>query len=133
MAAVETLISMSASATNGPCGLAVEGLKTAKAARWLLLAVAESPRLCGQAPGATDMIMPHVRRELQRSAKSRRRTLRALLEAKPRSRAGASRSCQGPGGVDRERWSECRARVAAIEALGSIGAAAAVTARSWPG
>ena len=113
------------------------GLKAAKgrAVAPLLLSLNRRALMAAQAPGATDVIMPHVKTGTPAIREVAARTLCAAARRRAvEARAGASGDRQGPGGVARERWSECRRarrrdRRAGIDRMRRPG----VTARSWPG
>ena len=137
LAAVDTLIKMIRHRDRAArVAMLVDGLKTAKArgVAPLLFSLGRRALLAGQAPGATDAILAHVKAGTPAIREVAARALRALLDAEP--------SKQGPARVDAAKGlvaalesagTNVAARVAVIDALGSIGKAAAVdgSVRDW--
>ena len=128
LAAVDTLIGMSRERDRATrVALLVDGLKGAKgrAAAPLLLSLERRALMAAQAPAATAVILSHVKTGAPAVREVAARALRALLDAEP--------SKQGPARVEiakglvaslENAGPNVAARVAAMDALGSIGTAA---------
>jgi HEAT repeat protein len=126
--AVDTLIGMIRQRDRAArVTLLLEGLKRAKgrAVAPLLRSLDRRALLAAHAPGATEVIMPHVKAGTPANREVAARTLRALLEAEP-SKQGPDRVAIAQGLVASLEVAgpHVAARVAVIDALGSIGAAA---------
>ena len=107
--------------------LLVEGLKAAKgrAVAPLLLSLGRRAMLAAQTPGATDVILTHVKTGTPAIREVAAHALRAVLDADP-SKQGPARVEVAKGLVAALETAgpNVAARVAVIDALGSIGAAA---------
>jgi hypothetical protein len=128
LAAVDTLIRMIRQGDRAArVALLVEGLKVAKgrAVAPLLLSLGRRALLAAQAAGVTDVILTHVTTGTPAIRVVAARVLRALLDAEP-SKEGPARLevAQGLVAALEAAGPNVAARVAVIDALGSIGAAA---------
>jgi HEAT repeat protein len=127
--AVDTLIGMIRERDrNTRVALLLSALKSAKgrAVTPLLLSLSRRALLAARAPGATDVIVPHIRTGKPATREVAARTLRGLLEAEP-SGQGPDRVAIAKSLVQSLENADpnIAARVATIDALGSIGTAAA--------
>jgi HEAT repeat protein len=125
LSAVEVLIGMTRKRDRmGRVSLLRDGLKTAKgrAVAPLLLALSRRALLAAQAPGVTDAILPYLKTSAPAIREIAAKTMGMLLEAEP-SGEGATRAEVAKALVAALETAgpDVAARVAVIDALGSVG------------